>query len=338
MAFAHESGLIAARENDANLRHGQRFCRRVDGFCRFAARHRKVTSLGEMISQESTGNVSAKLEYPACLVCGSDRREFPFRLHDPYSVVRCSTCGFYYLYPRVIEGAMQEAYRQPSYYEGGACGYADTSYTAQESSLRATFKRLLHNLADRRLTGGTLLEVGCGYGYLLDEARAYFDRRVGTEFSLDGAEIARATGAEVFVGGVEQISAERKFDTVFAVQVIEHVYQPLAFVKQLINHTQPGGHIIIATPDIGGVLRKVMGRRWPSFKVPEHVGYFDFRTLSRLMEKAGLSDVRQLPYPHAFPLGLITAKFGLNIPSALGCLKIWVPTTTVAVYGRVSRD
>ncbi len=233
---------------------------------------------------------------------------------------------------------MQEAYRQPSYYEGGACGYADTSYTAQESSLRATFKRLLHNLADRQLTGGTLLEVGCGYGYLLDEARPYFDHRVGTEFSLDGAEIARATGAEVFVGGIEQISAERKFDTVFAIQVIEHVYQPLAFVKQLINHTQPGGHIIIATPDIGGVLRKAMGRHWPSFKVPEHVGYFDFRTLSRLMEKAGLSDVRQLPYPHAFPLGLITAKFGLNIPSALGCLRIWVPTTTIAVYGRVSRD
>jgi len=66
---------------------------------------------------------------------------------------------------------MQEAYRQPSYYEGGACGYADTSYTAQESALRATFKRLLHNLATRRLTGGTLLEVGCGYGYLLDEVQ-----------------------------------------------------------------------------------------------------------------------------------------------------------------------
>jgi SAM-dependent methyltransferase len=230
---------------------------------------------------------------------------------------------------------MQEAYRQSSYYEGGACGYADTSYTAQESALRATFKRLLHNLADRRLTGGTLLEVGCGYGYLLDEARAYFDRRAGTEFSLEGAEIARATGAEVFVGGIEQISTERKFDTVVAVQVIEHVYQPLTFVKQLVNHTQPGGHVIIATPDIGGALRKAMGRYWPSFKAPEHVGYFDFRTLSRLMEKAELSDIHQLPYPHAFPLGLITAKFGLNITSAPGCLKVWVPATTVAAYGRV---
>ena len=233
---------------------------------------------------------------------------------------------------------MLEAYRQPSYYEGGACGYADTSYATQEFALRATFKRLLHNIADRRLTGGALLDVGSGYGYLLDEARPYFDRRVGTEFSLEGAEIARATGAEVFVGGIEQIPAERKFDCILAIQVIEHVYQPLTFVRQLISHTQPGGHIAVVTPDIGGVLRKVMGRHWPSFKVPEHVGYFDFKTLSRLMEKAGLSDVRRLPYPHAFPLGLIMAKFGLNIRSALGRLKIWVPATTVAAYGRLSRD
>jgi hypothetical protein len=56
------------------------------------------------------------------------------------------------------------------------------------------------------------------------------------------------------------------------------------------------------------------------------------------MEKAGLSDIRKLPYPHAFPLSLITAKFGLKIPSALGGLKVWVPATTVAAYGRVSRD
>jgi hypothetical protein len=35
---------------------------------------------------------------------------------------------------------MQEAYRKSSYYEGGACGYADTSYVAQEPALRATFR------------------------------------------------------------------------------------------------------------------------------------------------------------------------------------------------------
>ncbi len=233
---------------------------------------------------------------------------------------------------------MQHAYRQPSYYEGGACGYSDASYIAQESALRATFKRLLYNLAKRSLTGGQLLEIGCGYGYLLDEARLFFDRRVGTEFSPQGAEIARTTGADVFVGGVEQIPPEAKFDCVVATQVIEHVYQPLPFVTQIAERTTPGGHIVLATPNIGGVLSKFMGRRWPSFKAPEHVVYFDFQTLSALMRRAGLDDVRRFPYPHAFPLGLLAAKFGLALPPLLAPFKIWMPATTFAVYGRVPNN
>jgi SAM-dependent methyltransferase len=289
-----------------------------------------------MTFEETAAEVSANLEYPPCPLCGSDQHRFPFRLHGPYSVVHCTACGLYYLYPRLIESAMQQAYRESSYYEGGTCGYADTSYIAQESALRATFKRLLRNLAKHGLTGGDLLEIGCGYGYLLDEARLFFNRRVGTEFSPQGAEIARVTGAEVFVGGIEQIPPQHKFDCVVATQVIEHVYEPLSFVKRLANHTKPGGHIVLATPDIGGVLRKLMGRRWPSFKAPEHVVYFDFQTLSSLMHQAGLQGVHGFPYPHAFPLGLIAAKFGLALPSVLAHVKVWVPATTVAAYGRVS--
>jgi SAM-dependent methyltransferase len=289
-----------------------------------------------MIFQQTVTNVAAKLEYPACPLCGSDQRQFTFRLHEQYRVALCTACGFRYLYPRLIQAAMQEAYRQSSYYEGGACGYADMSYTVQESALRATFKRLLRNLVKRGLTGGNLLEIGCSYGYLLDEARSLFDRRVGTEFSLQAADIARATGAEVFVGGIEQLPPERKFDCVVATQVIEHVYQPLTFVKQLARHTKLGGHIVVATPDIGGVLRRAMGRRWPSFKAPEHVLYFEFPTLRRLLQQAGLTNVRRLPYPHAFPLGLIAAKFGVTMPALLARLKVWVPATTVAAYGRVS--
>jgi len=284
----------------------------------------------------TTADKEGNLEYPVCPLCGSDRREFLFRLNGPYKIARCAACGVHYLHPRLIEGAIRDAYQQSSYYQGGTCGYADTSYNDQERALRATFKRLLNNLSRRGLTGGDVLEVGCGYGYLLDEARTYFDLRVGTDFSGAAAATARATGAEVFVGGIEEVPRDSRFDCVIATQVIEHVYQPLFFVEQLVNHTKSGGHIVLATPDMGGVLRKTMGRRWPSFKVPEHVLYFDSRTLSMLMSRVGLRDVRRLPYPHAFPLGLIAAKFRLRMPPLLARVNVWVPATTVAVYGTVS--
>ncbi len=280
-------------------------------------------------------NVSSNLEYPVCPSCRSNKRDIVFRLQEPYAVARCAECGLHYLYPRLSVGAMQQIYREPSYYEGGSSGYRDRSYTSQEPSLRATFRRLLVNLDNRGLSGGQLLEIGCGHGYLLDEARPFFDRRFGTDFSPEIAAIARHTGAEVFVGGIEQVPADLKVQCVIATQVIEHVYDPLSFVEQLVDHTLPGGHIVLATPDIGGVLRKIMGRRWPSFKTPEHVVYFDFRTLSSVMGRAGLDPIRRLPYPHAFPTGLLAAKFGITLPGWLARIQMWVPATTVAAYGTV---
>lgn len=294
-----------------------------------------------MPHESTTGAVAqvpAELEYPPCPLCQSDQREIPFRLSAPYTVARCAACGGYYLYPRLIESAMQTKYRESSYYAGGESGYGETSYRAQEAALRATFERFLQNLAKDGLTGGDLLEVGCGYGYLLDLARPFFSSRTGTDFSPEAAEIARATGAEVFVGGVDQLPVGAKFDCVLGTQVIEHIYDPLPFVRRLVSHTKPGGSIVLATPDIGGGLRKVTGTRWPSFKSPEHVVYYDFRTLSRLLLQAGLNDVRRIAYPHAFPFSLIGSKIGLPLPSFLSHVKIWVPATCVAAYGRCPNE
>lgn len=288
-----------------------------------------------MTSSQTATTPAPELEYPGCPLCQSERREFPFRLTAAHSVARCRDCGAHYLYPRLTEQAMQAVYRESSYYEGGESGYADTSYADQETSLRATFKCLLHNLEKRGATGGDLLEVGCGYGYLLDEARALFRHRVGTEFSAQGAELARQTGADVFVGGIERLSPEAQFDCVIATQVIEHVYDPVSFIKDLVGHVKPGGHVTLATPDIGGALRKLMGLKWPSFKVPEHVVYFDFKSLEKLMRGAGVEDISRMPHPHAFPLSLIAAKFGLSLPSAFGHFNVWVPATTVAAHGRI---
>ncbi|MBA4184383.1 MAG: class I SAM-dependent methyltransferase [Acidobacteria bacterium] len=276
-----------------------------------------------------------ELEFPPCPLCYSERRETSYGQFGEHKIMRCQDCQAHYLYPRLTESAMRRFYTNDNYFEGGDSGYSDTSYADQEGALSSTFKRLMRNLHKRKLTGGSLLEVGCGYGYLLEEANEYFSHRVGTDFSPQGVRLASAKADEVYEGGIEQIPVAAKFDCVIATHVIEHVYQPLEFVKQLISHTEPSGTVILAAPDMGGMLRKVMGHRWPSFKIPEHVVYFDAVTLSALMRRAGLIDIEELPYPHAFPLALIASKLRLPFPAALGKANIWVPATTVALYGRV---
>ena len=192
------------------------------------------------------------------------------------------------------------------------------------------------------MTGGRLLEVGCAYGFFLDEARGRFDARVGTEYSAAAAGRAReridGPGDRIVLGGLDELAEEDRgepFRLAACIHVIEHVYDPVAFTRQVHERLEPGGWLVVATPDMGGFWRPLLGRRWPFYKMPEHVTYFDRASLTRLLESAGFEDVRPIPYASYFDFDLIGEKLGLeNLPGALSRLWLRLPATTVALAGR----
>ena len=275
--------------------------------------------------------IELELETPSCPLCGSDSYVVAYGKFVPYQVVQCRDCDFYYLSPRPTEEVMTRRYSMDAYFTGQAGGYSD--YEAQEASLRATFRNFLANLATRKLVGGSLLEIGCGYGYLLDEAKPFFHTRVGTDFSSEAVERAQQKADCIYQGGVGQIPAHECFDCVIATHVIEHVYNPIDFVNQLSSHLKTGGKLILAAPDMGSFWRRLMGHRWPSFKLPEHILYFNRQSLCTLLRKTGYENTMPLPYPHAFPFPLIASKLNLPLPSYLQSFSVWLPATTIAVCG-----
>lgn len=292
---------------------------------------------------------AAALESPACPGCAPGQPEDapnvpPRRIlvegggFAPFAVCRCSACGLAYLSPRLTEEAMRAVYEQDDYFEaasgatGASVGYGH--YAAQAQALRLTFRRFLKALQADGLTGGDLLEVGCGPGLLLDEARPHFVRREGCEFSPAAARTARTVADAVHTGGAEAIPAGARYDCIIATQVVEHVYDPRAFVQALVSHLRPGGVLVLATPDHGSLWRRAMGRRWPSYKLPEHVLYFDAVTLRRLMRECGVGHLRTVPYPHAFPLSLVASKLGIRWTGRGADRSLWIPGTTLALAGR----
>ncbi len=275
-----------------------------------------------------------ELESPNCPLCGSVEGStlYEAKRFAPYSVRKCCRCSMSYLSPRLTERAMLSRYQKDQYFASeDDAGYGD--YATQAPALRATFRRLLQALAARAKTGGSLLEIGCGYGYLLDQAKPYFSRRVGTDFSAGAVHQAQEHADHVYQGGVDAIAETELFDCVIATHVIEHVYHPRAFIDALLQRLRPGGSLLIAAPDMGSFWRKLMGAHWPSFKLPEHVLYFDERTLASLLKMCGLRQVEKVPYPHAFPLPLIASKLGIGLPASLNRFNLWLPATTVAFMG-----
>ncbi len=267
-----------------------------------------------------------------CPLCHSTRAEVLVEF-PPRRMLRCRDCRLGYLSPRLSAEEMLEHYRTGDYYESSE-GSGYSSYLAQERSLRLTFRLLIGKLARKGYTGGRLLEIGCGYGYFLTEARAHFSHLTGTDYSPGALEQARKTGATVYLGGLESVPSEETFDAAVMLQVLEHLYDPLDFLNRLRERLRPRGSLAVAVPNLASPLRLLLGRRWPSYKIPEHVAYYEQSTLKRTLEQAGFKNVQNVFYPEFFPLGLLAEKFKLRLPGGLARQILWVPTTSVACVGQ----
>ena len=131
---------------------------------------------------------------------------------------------------------------------------------------------------------GRLLEVGCARGDFLKVAKQWFEAS-GVE---PNPELAESSGQ---VAPVYQDIIERTpwngFDVVAGFHVIEHVDSPKSFIRAAAERLQPGGLLVIETPNIDSLPFKILKSRWRQF-IPEHYFFFDPKTISRLLSDHGL--------------------------------------------------
>ena len=66
----------------------------------------------------------------------------------------------------------------------------------------------------------------------------------------------------------------RQFDVVTAFDIIEHTFDPAAFLDDVGRVLAPGGLLVMSTPDTGHWLRTVMRSRWPMLQPDQHTFLF----------------------------------------------------------------
>lgn len=125
------------------------------------------------------------------------------------------------------------------------------------TSNSAIYKSAVKNLDGRHPGGGVLLDVGCGNGDLWPFVRKRFSRHIGLdavryEGLPDGYEFHQVdldAGRLPLPDGIA--------DAVFAVEIIEHLENPRAFMRELTRLAKPGGWIIVTTPNQLSLLSKM---------------------------------------------------------------------------------
>ena len=138
--------------------------------------------------------------------------------------------------------------------------------------------------------GGEVLDVGCGGGAFLARARSLGWQVLGVEPDPRAAEVARTVrGLDVRPGTLEEQGFPTgRFDAVTSSHVIEHVHDPLGFLRECARVTRPGGRVVVVTPNVGSLGRRRLGTGWIGLDPPRHLHLFTCATLRRLAERAGL--------------------------------------------------
>ena len=141
-----------------------------------------------------------------------------------------------------------------------------------------------------------LLDVGCGNGDYLAIASEAGWKVKGVEPDPKAVEIARSRGLEVVQGGIGEVSTDREqFDVITMSHVIEHVHDPVHFVKQAYECLKPSGILYIDTPNIEGMGAKRYGENWRGIESPRHLVLFSGLGLRTVLKKAGFKGLVYFP-------------------------------------------
>jgi SAM-dependent methyltransferase len=203
---------------------------------------------------------------------------------------RCARCGTVAQPSLPAGGRLVDLYRDTD----------DAAYLAEEAGRRATSRRLLE-LVERHAAPGRLLEVGCGHGLLLDEARRRGWSVLGLEPSAASRAHARdALGLEVLDSTLGAFD-DGPFEAVVLADVLEHLDDPVGAVRACAALLGDGGVLLVVTPDPGSATARVAGARWWGF-LPAHTFLLPRRTLRAVLAGEGLEPVEDRGLRRTFAL------------------------------------
>jgi 2-polyprenyl-3-methyl-5-hydroxy-6-metoxy-1,4-benzoquinol methylase len=250
------------------------------------------------VEGSETRSLDRLLSCPACGVTTGHRFLY---VKNGCQILRCIQCG---LGRADASGFDPERYYTADYFSGGHDdGYAD--YLGAEPILRREFAGTVDFIRKFR-PSGRLLDVGCAYGFFLQEARRVYDVS-GIELAEDAAEHCRRTGLRVLSGVADEANLSQlgMMDVIVLLDVIEHLPSPAETLALCARQLNPGGILMITTGDFGSPTARLSGSHWRLMTPPQHLWFFSRESIRRMAEPLGL-ELENFDHPWKLvPLSLI---------------------------------
>ena len=214
---------------------------------------------------------------PACVAC--DARIWGRK--NGFSLLRCSQCQTVFTdhLPADEEEHSYENYYRPDNFK-------------KPDFLNRRLDEIMAGMAPFRQSG-RLLDIGCGGGEWLHAARRAGWQAQGLEVGAPVVEYLREQGFEVFHGFLEEAKyPDEQFDVVLAIEVLEHVPDAGAILREIARVLRPGGVLWATTPHGSGISARLLREKWSVVAPPEHLQLFGKRGMHHMLRAAGFSQTR----------------------------------------------
>jgi 2-polyprenyl-3-methyl-5-hydroxy-6-metoxy-1,4-benzoquinol methylase len=215
------------------------------------------------------------------------------------SQLKQNTLGYWEIIEKPTHKQLEDYYAQKYYQNHKGAHQRHYSedelrfYSAKVKQRAAMIEHQLPNLPEK-----TMLDVGCGEGFEI----AYFSQQgwqvKGIDFSSDGMEkqnpqcLPFLSTGNIYELLDEEIAANNQYAVVWLQNVLEHVIEPQALLRQLKKIVKPGGCAVITVPnDFSNLQMLALENKqietpfWVA--LPDHLSYFDAGSLQAVSEENG---------------------------------------------------
>lgn len=221
----------------------------------------------------------------ACIL-GHNESKF-FAEKNGFKLYRCKNCGLIFIWPTPNLNETKLIY-QADYFTGAKQRHGYVNYDNDKKPMKKTFIKYLGLIEKYNHHKGVLLDVGAATGFFMDLGRKRGWETKGIEISEYAAKEAHKKGLDVVLGILENAGfRDNSFDAVTMWDVLEHLSDPLKFIKVVNSILKKGGILAINTPDSASLWARLFGKCWHLLIPPEHIFLFNKKSLRILFESNG---------------------------------------------------
>lgn len=262
-------------------------------------------------------------QWAACMNCGHTFYDL-YASYGQTSIYKCRECSLMIRQPLPNLKILKEIYG-PGYYENENLVSTDVNYCYGYLNYRLecdinrperiSLLKKIHKLLN--VAGPSLLDFGCGFGDLLQDARNQGFDAHGIELSGFALSEARAAGLDVrhYMSLETMATFKKKFDVITGIDVVEHLLDPRAFMQQAYACLAPGGILVLSTMDMNSLIARLMKNRFEDAKRIDHVYFFNKKNLVELLQKVGFEILEVKSCGRTFSLELLASRLQPNFPT-----------------------